>query len=158
MQTDKDDKLKQLLKQADADKTAEGFTESVMKMIEGDTVRETTLKVLLKQHPAEGPSFDFTAAVMRQINVNPKPFTIRPIITKKAWYVITAVFTLTVLTIVVLPDAAPSNAAVGDSSITSVINQLQAVPATYVLAAVAVAVLLLGDYLLTQRSKKAVLN
>lgn len=153
----KDDKLKQLLKQAGTDKVADGFTGSVMNIIEADNLRETALQSLLKQHPAEGPSFDFTASVMRQVSAQRKPLVIQPIITKKAWYVIASVFVLFILIAFATSSKPAATNAIGDSHITSLVNQLQVIPGTAVLGLVAMAVLLLGDYLIGQRGK-AVLN
>lgn len=154
----KDDKFKQLLKQAGTDKPAENFTESVMNIIEADTLRETALQSLLKQHPAEGPSFDFTASVMRQVSAQRKPLVIQPIITKKAWFAIASVFVLFVLIAFVTSSKPATANVVGDSRITSLVNQLQVIPGTAVLGLVAMAVLLLGDYLIGQRGEKIIMN
>jgi len=154
---DKNDKLKQLLKQAGADKPAEGFTDSIMSIIEADVAREAALKTLLKQQPAEGPSFDFTASVMRQVSAQRKPLIFQPIISKKAWYVIATVFMLMIAASFVGSESSRLQDISGNSRITSIMNEIHVIPAIYVLAAVSVAILLLGDYLLTQR-KKAVLN
>jgi len=155
MRAYKDDKLKALLKQAGTDKPAEGFTDAVMQLIEADAAREAALKSLLKQHPAEGPSFDFTAAVMRQVGVRRQPLVIKPIITKKAWFAIAAVFTL-FLIIAFLPGKADSHAIAENSRLTLLINKVQLIPSTLVLAVVLGAILLIGDYLFSGREKAVV--
>lgn len=157
MKADKNDKLKQLLKQAGTDQPAEGFTKAVMNIIEAEAVQEATIKSLLKQHPVEGPSFEFTASVMRQIPTEHKPLIIQPIITKNAWYAITAVFTLMIVASFAISGTGKLDEVEGNNRISSIIDQLQAVPATYVMGVVAVAILLWGDYLIMQR-KKAALN
>ena len=155
MRAYKDDKLKALLKQACTDKPAEGFTDAVMPLIEADVAREAALKSLLKQHPAEGPSFDFTAAVMRQVGARRQPLVIKPIITKKAWFAIAAVFTL-FLIIAFLPGKADSHAIAENSRLTLLINKVQLIPSTLVLAVVLGAILLIGDYLFSGREKAVV--
>jgi hypothetical protein len=149
----KDDKLKQLLKQAGTDKPADNFTELVMNIIEADAARETALKSVLKQHPAEGPSFDFTASVMRQVSAQRKPLVIQPIITKKAWYAIASVFMLFVLIAFAMSLKPVRVDLAGSSRISSIVDQLQIIPGPVVLGLVAIAMLLLGDYLIGQRRK-----
>lgn len=158
MKADKNDKLKTLLKQTGTDQPAEGFTESVMNIIEADAVRETALKSLLKQHPAEGPSFDFTALVMRQISDQPKPLVVQPIIPRKAWFAIAAMITIFLSVIAFSPSQVNTDPLAGDKHITMLIDQLQAIPSTYVLAVVVIAGLLLADYLITQRNRTTVIH
>ena len=157
MRANKKDKLKNLLKQAGSDQVAEGFTDSIMNIIEADVMQEAALRSLLKQHPAEGPAFNFTAGVMAKINVKAKPFTVQPIITKRGWYVIATVFALFIFIAVASPNPGDSNG-VGNSPITSLINQIEAIPATFVLAIAAIAVLLTADYLFTRCAKKTAVS
>lgn len=156
MRADKDDKLKALLKQAGTDKPTEGFTNSVMQMVEADAAREAALQSILKKHPVEGPSFDFTASVMRQITAKHKPLVIQPIITKKAWFVIAAMFTL-FLIIAFLPGRVNTNAVAENSRLTMLINKVQFIPSAVVLAIVLGAILMIGDYVFT-KYRKGVIN
>ncbi|HWZ36561.1 MAG TPA: hypothetical protein VNW51_10395 [Mucilaginibacter sp.] len=152
MKADKDNKLRTLLKQAGPDQPAESFTDSVIQMIEADAVREAALKSLLKQHIAEGPSYDFTAAVMRQVTAQRKTLVIKPIITRKAWYAISAVFIL-FLIIAFLPGNADPNTITKSNRLTMLVDKVQFIPSTLVLAAVLGAILLIADYLFSQRRK-----
>lgn len=153
----KDDKLQQLLKQAGTDQPADDFTQSIMNIIEADAVQETALKAVLKQHPAEGPSFDFTAEVMRQVSAQRKPLVIQPIITKTAWYIIAGVSAVFVL-IAFAMSLKPMDVDLTNSNrISSIINKIQVIPSSLVVALVAIAMVLLGDYMINQQ-KKAVLN
>ncbi|MFD2873169.1 hypothetical protein ACFS5N_11855 [Mucilaginibacter ximonensis] len=156
MKADKDEKLKALLKQAGSDKPAERFTDSVMQIIEADAAREAALRSVLKQHFAEGPSFDFTANVMRGLNTQRKPVVIKPVISKRAWYAIWAVLAV-MLIVAFLAGGTNQQAVVDNSEISHLVNQLQTVSPTVVLAFVLAAILLLGDYWFSER-RKAVVN
>lgn len=154
MKTDKDEKLKALLKKAGSDKPAEGFTDSIMQIIEADAAREAALRSVLKQHPAEGPSFDFTANVMRGLNTQRKPLVIQPVISKRAWYAISAVFALLLAVAFWAGKSSPQTMADNDQ-ITHWVKQIQAIPPTLVLYIVLGAILLIADYWLSGRSKAA---
>jgi len=152
MKANKKDVFKRVLKLAPADKSAVDFTGSVMEMIEADAAREAALKSLLQQPTTDGPAFNFTASVMAQITAKNQPVVFRPIITKKAWYAISAVAMLFLLLIGF--SNSPAHTVTDQSRVADLLKQVDHLPSIYLMAIIAVGVLLFIDYLFTQRKAK----
>lgn len=151
MKANKKDVLKHVLKLA-ADKPTVDFTGSVMEIIEADAAREAALKSLLQQPTTDGPAFNFTASVMAQITSKNQSVVFKPIITKKAWYVIGAVVMLFLLLIGLSNSSA--HTITDQSRLNSLLKQIDHLPSIYLMAIITVGVLLFIDYLFTQRTSK----
>jgi hypothetical protein len=148
MKADKKDIFKKVLKLADADKPSAGFTENLMQFIETDVKTEAALKTLLQQEIAVGPDFSFTANTMAQITVVKQATVYKPIITRKAWYAIAA--TMFVFFMLIGLSNQPTSINTNKNWIADAINYTHAIPPIYLMALVAVALLLLVDYLITR--------
>ncbi|MES2809777.1 MAG: hypothetical protein V4619_14195 [Bacteroidota bacterium] len=152
MKTDKKDKFKDLLKHAADDRPAANLTAAVMKTIEADLQREIVLKTLLQKEEATGPSFSFTANVMAGIQASKPQFVYKPIIAKKVWYGIAALFMIFVA-LIVLPGAGQN--ASGDQGVAAkLVRYTYAIPPIYSVVMAVAVILMGGDYLLNRTKNK----
>jgi hypothetical protein len=153
MKANKRDGFKKVIKLADEDKPADGFTASVMQFIEADVKTEAALKSLLQREAAVGPAFNFTANIMAQIAVNNQAAVYKPIITKKAWYAIAAVMVTFFMLIALSNQSTKSNT--HQNWIVDAIKYTNAIPPIYLMAFVIAVVLLFADYLITRLKNKS---
>lgn len=153
MKANKKDIFKKIIKRVSTDQAPADFTDMVMKTIEADVQRELALKALLKHEPTESPVFDFTANIMAQIHTNAQRSAYRPIITRKGWYGIAAIISVFLMLIGLVNTK--TKAGTGISLTASALKHVSAVPPVFLMVLVGAGILLLVDYLVTQRGSSA---
>ena len=155
----KDDILKKVIQKVELDKPAPDFTALVMKEViaecQGEVIADPVIKSLLKRYTIEKPSADFTRQVMTQV-VSPEGKTAyKPIITKKVWYFVATliVFLLFMLDVSekvsTSPQGLTSYFSVVGRALNSIFTSVSGASSLYLLTFIAIGVLLLADYFLT---------
>lgn len=152
MKADKKDKFKNLLKLTADEQPSAGFTASIMQAIEADVQREAALKAILQKEEAVGPSFSFTANVMAGIKASQPKYVYKPIISRKAWYGIAAIFTVLVA-LAMLPGPA-QHTATSQGSLATLIGYTYAIQPIYCFVFVIIVALLMADYLVGRSRNK----
>ncbi len=91
------------------EKPSQEFTEKVMKkVLASDIKKEKALTSLLQKHTLEQPSLDFTSRVMSGLPQKSPAFVYQPVIGKKVWYFMSAIFIFSVIFITYNLDPTPS--------------------------------------------------
>lgn len=163
MKKNDDDSLKKLLQKVELDSPSPNFTHNLMQQIETEASQasafEPKLKALLQAHTLQSPSDNFTQKVLAQ--TAPPKTVYAPIISNKAWYGIAASVAL-VLGVAILSSLknTPSITQIGGFQrsyrLPNITLLLSSVPSVYVMGSIAIATLLLADYLFRYRTLRIV--
>lgn len=152
----KEERLKKLIRAVPPEAPAPQFTARVMDDVRAvagpETAMDPALGALLRKHGPETPPAYFTRAVMDQVTAASRETrTVAPIIPAGAWYAIAAVLAGLVAWAIASGAAGPPREATfWSGAVRGLLRAfsagLQAVPASYVLVAGAVSVLLGIEY------------
>lgn len=163
MKKNDDASLKNLLQKVELDSPSPNFTHNLMQQLETEASQasafEPKLKALLQAHTLQSPSDNFTKKVLAQ--TAPPKTVYAPIISKKAWYGIAASVAW-VLGIAILSSLknTPSMPQITDLQrsyrLPNITLILSSVPSVYVMGIIAIATLLLADYLFRYRTLRIV--
>jgi len=155
MKRAKKDNFIKLIKSADFKKPAANFTTSVMGEISADLKNETAidlrLKTLLRQQPIEKAPEYITDKVMYQIHAIGQITAFSPLISKKAWGLITAAIVIIVVMIVCTKDEATVSKAHQISDLGSIDRIFHAIHPMYLVTIIMISILLYIDYFIDTR-------
>ena len=163
MKKSEDDSLKKLLQKVELDTPSPNFTQNLMQQLEAEASQasafEPTLMALLQTHALQSPSENFTQKVLAQ--TAPPKTVYAPIFSNKVWYGIAASVAL-VLGVAILSSLknTPSITQITDIQssyrLPNITLLLSSVPSVYVMGSIAIATLLLADYLFRYRTLRIV--
>jgi hypothetical protein len=152
----KRDPLKSLIRKVEPDTPSLNFTDLVMEEVQAqEPVINPALKALLKRNGIENPSSDLTHRILAHIEAQGVHTTYKPIITKKAWSIITAAVVLFVTFLGYSDQTSkspegltPFFISIGHT-LNAVVTNTNTTPSLYLLTFISIGVLLVMDYLLT---------
>ena len=163
MKKSEDDSLKKLLQKVELDTPSPNFTQNLMQQLEAEASQasafEPTLRALLQAHALQSPSENFTQKVLAQ--TAPPKTVYAPIFSNKVWYGIAASVAL-VLGVAILSSLknTPSITQITDIQssyrLPNITLLLNSIPSVYVMGSIAIATLLMADYLFRYRTLRIV--
>ena len=156
MKNKKKDIFKKVIKQAEIDKPTVDFTDLVMIEVMAETRHETiinpALKNLLQRQAVESPPADFTANVMARIDLSSQIIADKPVITKKAGFVIVSVIILSLILLFLkgVSKSIPQTITYRDK-LSGILNHIITISPLGILTLIVVSMLLLIDYFINEQ-------
>jgi hypothetical protein len=157
----KRDELKSLIQKVEWDKPSLNFTELVMEEVEAqEPVINPDLKVLLKRNGIENLFPDFTHSIITQVEAHDFHTTYKPIITKKAWFIIISMILIFVLYLSFSEQTSKSPGGgltpyfINTGNLLNIIlTNVYYIPALYLVTFISISTLLIMDYLLRTKGQ-----